>query len=56
MRSSTPRTGSLIGSQSPEIQAEIRRQYDEIVAIYADGAEVVLPVAAVLASAVAPGS
>jgi SAM-dependent methyltransferase len=53
---STPRTGSLIGRQSPEVQAEVRRQYDEIVAIYADGADVVLPVAAVLASAVAPGS
>lgn len=53
---STPRTGSLIGRQTPEVQAEIRDHYDGLVAPYADGAEVVLPVAAVLASGAAPPS
>jgi ubiquinone/menaquinone biosynthesis C-methylase UbiE len=53
---STPRTGFLISSQTPAVQAAIRERYDELVAPYADGAEVVLPVAAVLASATAPNS
>ena len=53
---STPRTGTLIARQPPEVQADLRRRYDELVAPYADGADVVLPVAAVLASAVAPSS
>jgi SAM-dependent methyltransferase len=51
---STPRTGPLIGRQTPEVQAEIRRHYDEMVAPYAVGAEVELPLVAVLASAAAP--
>jgi SAM-dependent methyltransferase len=53
---STPRTGSLIARQSPAVQAEIRKRYDDLVAPYADGAEAVLPVAAVLASGAAPTS
>jgi SAM-dependent methyltransferase len=53
---STPRTGTLIGRQTPEVQAEIRAHYDALVAPYAQGDEVVLEVAAVLASAVAPNS
>ena len=53
---STPRTGALIARQSPAVQAEIRERYDELVAPYADGAEVALPVAAVLASGAAPTS
>jgi SAM-dependent methyltransferase len=53
---STPRTGSLIERQSPAVQAEIRKHYDELVAPYADGAEAVLPVAAVLASGRLPTS
>jgi Methylase involved in ubiquinone/menaquinone biosynthesis len=53
---STPRTGSLIARQTPQVQAAIRGHYEELVAPYASGAEVVLPVAAVLASGVAPGS
>ena len=53
---STPRTGYLISSQTPTVQAQIRAHYDELVAPYADGAEVVFPVAAVLASATAPSS
>jgi SAM-dependent methyltransferase len=51
---STPRTGPLIASQTPGVQADIRARYDELVAGYENGAEVALPVAAVLASAVAP--
>ena len=53
---STPRTGSLISRQSPATQAEIRAHYDDLVAPYADGAEVALPVSAVVASAAAPTS
>jgi hypothetical protein len=53
---STPRTGSLIARQSSAVQAEIRAHYDELVAPYADGAEVVLPISAVVASALAPTS
>jgi SAM-dependent methyltransferase len=53
---STPRTGTLIGRQTPEVQAELRRHYNDLVAPYADGAHVLLPVAAVLASAVAANS
>ena len=53
---STPRTGSLIARQTPAVQAEIRTRYDDLVAPYADGAEVVLPAAAVLASGTAPTS
>jgi SAM-dependent methyltransferase len=53
---STPRTGSLIARQSPAVQAEIRQRYDDLVAPYADGDEVVLPAAAVLASGTAPTS
>jgi ubiquinone/menaquinone biosynthesis C-methylase UbiE len=53
---STPRTGTLIARQAPEVQAEIRANYDELVAPYADGDEVVLPVGAVLASGTAPNS
>jgi SAM-dependent methyltransferase len=53
---STPRTGALIGRQTPPVQAEIRDRYDELVAPYADGAEVALPVAAVLATGTAPTS
>lgn len=53
---STPRTGLLIAQQSPAVQAEIRAHYDELVAPYADGSVVVLPVAAVVASGVAPSS
>jgi ubiquinone/menaquinone biosynthesis C-methylase UbiE len=53
---STPRTGSLISRQTPAVQAEIRAHYDELVAPYADGAEVVLPVSAVVASGAAPTS
>jgi SAM-dependent methyltransferase len=53
---STPRTGTLIARQSPEVQTVIRAWYDELVAPYASGADVVLPVAAVLASATAPTS
>jgi SAM-dependent methyltransferase len=51
---STPRTGALIERQPAAVRARIRSEYDELVAAYADGAEVQLPVAAVLASAVAP--
>lgn len=51
---STPRTGSLIERQTPAVQAEIRKRYDDLIAPYADGAETVLPVAAVLASATLP--
>jgi SAM-dependent methyltransferase len=53
---STPRTGSLIARQSPAVQADIRKRYDDLVAPYADGTEVALPVAAVLASGAAPTS
>jgi ubiquinone/menaquinone biosynthesis C-methylase UbiE len=53
---STPRTGSLIARQSPAVQAEIRKRYDDLVAPYADGTEIALPVAAVLASGAAPTS
>jgi SAM-dependent methyltransferase len=53
---STPRTGSLIERQPPEVQAELRSHYDKLVAPYADGSDVVLPVAAVLGSAVAANS
>lgn len=53
---STPRTGSLIQRQTAGVQAEIRRRYDELVAAYTEGADVVLPVAAVLASGAAPTS
>jgi ubiquinone/menaquinone biosynthesis C-methylase UbiE len=53
---STPRTGALIAGQPAAIQARIRVHYDELIAPYRDGAEVVLPVAAVLASAVAPSA
>jgi ubiquinone/menaquinone biosynthesis C-methylase UbiE len=53
---STPRTGSLIARQTPTVQAEIRKRYDDLVAPYADGAQVVLPAAAVLASGTAPTS
>ena len=53
---STPRTGYLIFRQPPAVQAEIRAHYDELVAPHADGAEVVLPVSAVVASAAAPTS
>jgi ubiquinone/menaquinone biosynthesis C-methylase UbiE len=53
---STPRTGTLLERQPPEVQAEIRRHYDDVVASYADDDEVVLPVAAVVASATAPAS
>lgn len=35
---STPRTGTLVARQTPEMQAEIRANYDELVAPYADGA------------------
>jgi SAM-dependent methyltransferase len=51
---STPRTGTLIGHQTPAVQAEIRAYYDELVTPYADGSEVVLPVVALLASGTAP--
>ena len=53
---STPRTGALIGRQIPAVQAEIRERYDELVAPYTDGAEIVLPVAAVLATGTVPTS
>ena len=53
---STPRTGALIAHQTPEKRADVRERYDALVAPYADGAEVVLPVAVVLASGVAPSS
>jgi SAM-dependent methyltransferase len=53
---STPRTGTLIGRQTPEVRAELHRHYDELVSPYADGPDVLLPIAAVLASAVAPNS
>jgi hypothetical protein len=53
---STPRTGSLIERQTPAVRAEIRMYYDELIAPYADGAEAVLPFAAVLASATLPTS
>jgi SAM-dependent methyltransferase len=53
---STPRTGALIARQAPDVRAEVRERYDALVAPYADGAEVVLPVAAVLASGVVPNS
>ena len=53
---STPRTGTLIARQTPTVQAKIRAFYDELVAPYTDGHDVVLDVAAVLASAVAPTS
>jgi ubiquinone/menaquinone biosynthesis C-methylase UbiE len=51
---STPRTGTLISRQTPTVQAEIRAYYDELVAPYADGNDIVLPVVAVLASGMAP--
>jgi ubiquinone/menaquinone biosynthesis C-methylase UbiE len=53
---STPRTGPLISRQTAAVRADIRGYYDELVAPYADGADVVLPVAAVLASGTAPTS
>lgn len=53
---STPRTGALIARQAPEARAEVRRRYDALVAPYADDGDVVLPVAAVLASGVVPNS
>jgi ubiquinone/menaquinone biosynthesis C-methylase UbiE len=53
---STPRTGTLIARQPAEVQAEVRAHYDELIAPYRDGGEVVLPVAAVVASAVAPSA
>ena len=53
---STPRTGALISRQTPEIQAEVRARYDELVEPYADGSDVVLPVAALVASAVTPSA
>jgi len=56
---STPRTGALIERQTDAVQARIRAEYDALVAPYADGndaATVQLPVAAVLASAVAPSA
>jgi SAM-dependent methyltransferase len=51
---STPRTGPLIARQTPEVRRALRQHYDELVAPYADGADVVLPVAAVLASGTSP--
>ena len=51
---STPRTGALIERQTDAVQARIRAEYDAIVAGYAEGSVVALPVAAVLASATAP--
>jgi ubiquinone/menaquinone biosynthesis C-methylase UbiE len=51
---STPRTGTLIARQTPVVQGEIRKRYDDLVAPYADGRDVALPVAAVLASGTAP--
>jgi ubiquinone/menaquinone biosynthesis C-methylase UbiE len=53
---STPRTGPLIARQTPEVRGALRQCYDELVAPYAEGADVVLPVAAVLASGTAPTS
>jgi SAM-dependent methyltransferase len=53
---STPRTGRVISQQSPAVQAQVRAHYDELVAPYAQGRFVVLPVAAVVASGVAPSS
>jgi len=55
---STPRTGALIERQTDAVRARIRAEYDALVAPYAggDGPEAQLPVAAVLASAVAPSA
>jgi SAM-dependent methyltransferase len=53
---STPRTGALVSRQSPEVQAQLRATYDEIVAelVGPDGLAT-FPVAVVLASATRPG-
>ncbi|MEU5879402.1 class I SAM-dependent methyltransferase [Spirillospora sp. NPDC047279] len=47
----TAMTGASISRQDPGVQAEIKAEYDRLVAGYADGAEVALPARALLAHA-----